>query len=472
MMIGWVLAAAVLLGSAVPGAMAATAPVMTPAPIAYASVDWFKTPLRTFYADPNGGGTGQSRSSPRALGRLLPGLKPGDRIILLAGTYPSAKVTAHGTALRPIRIEAEHPVVAGTGHQVATSRKAVFRNSSLQIDASSYLRITGLSFEVDPSRGGSGITATNSDHLAFTRNYFFQQTNYGVLLGAASGGDVSQVLLENNVFRNMIVGSEAGGVGGVRMDYGQRVHRTRTMVVRNNHFDGYFNHSVSLKEIVRDVLIERNSFRICGLVCVEGGQEPDTTHPGGSTDRKVANVVIRSNSFSGLQDGSMGVFARNVERIFIIGNQFSGITEPLRMASNDRNSKSCERQLYLVGRKLGGCEVRSRLTQIGRKNSGVLFDGNKISGGIQFIMAGRGYPGDFLSIKNAANTSPIEICLRPFIQNGADFNSWTEGTPATFAPPALYRDIPIGFSLKSGNCTGKDLTHDCEAHRSCTGIND
>lgn len=462
---------ALLLGSPAP-AIAASAPAMVPAPITPDRIDWASPPLRTFYADPVGQGSGKTRRSPLAFTKLLPTLRPGDRVILLPGSYRSARISLKGTASRPIRIEAGAAAVTGDGLELPPSSKVLFQNSSLHIQDSAYLRIQGLAFQVDPAKAGSGIKVTRSSHLAFQRNSFVQHTNYGLLLDGVATTDLRQILVENNLFQNMLASGEPGGIGGVRMDYGLRVHGTDTLIVRGNRFEGYFNHALSLKERVRNARIEDNLFQTCGLVCVEGGQEPDTAFGTRMTDRTVANVIVTANRFVGKFDGTVGVFARNVERIFITANRFQGITEPLRIANNDRNPKNCARQLYLVGRTYGSCEPDSRMTQIGRRNAGVLWGQNRIEGAARFIVAGRGYAGDFLSIRNATNTGKVEICRRPFILNEADFNGWTDGLPATRAAPKLYLDASKGFVVRTGECLGKDLTHDCEADRSCSGIND
>jgi hypothetical protein len=448
-----------------------TIPTMAAATIEYAAVDWVKPPLRTFYVSPAGTGSGESRNSATAFDKLLPMLKAGDRVILLEGNYPNTRISLKGTQSHPIQIEAEHPAFNALDLKVRATGKTLFRNSNLQIMNSSYLHVHGLAFEVDLAVRSNGITVTHSHHLAFTHNYFHQQTSYGLLLAGAEAGEVEQILVEKNLFRNMLQDSEGGGIGGVRMDYGLRVHGTRTLVVRDNLFDGYFNHSVSLKEKVLDVLIQRNRFQTCGQACIDAGQEPDTVAGALATDRTVSNVVVEDNGFTGQEDGTVGVFARNVERIFLLGNRFDGISEPLRVANWDRNSKSCERQLYLIGRKLRTCENGSHLTLIGRPTVGVLFERNTINGNAQIILAGRGYADDFLAIRQSPTTGKVVICRRPFILNGANFNAWTPGLPAWSAAPKLYHDDTRGYVVKDGNCTGKYLTHDCEADRSCIRMN-
>jgi hypothetical protein len=436
------------------------------------SVDWHQPPLRTLYASPAGTGDGHSPAAPSALDRLLAMLRPGDRVILLPGDYPDTRISARGTAERPIRIEAAQPAVAADGRAATGTGLAMFRNSGLEIDRSAFLRVDGLAFTVEPDRHGNGITVTDSHHLAFSRNLFHQQTNYGLLLAGTEESPVTQVLVEENLFRNHLRDSEGGGIGGVRMDYSLRIHGTRTLVVRDNRFNGYFNHSLSLKEAVQDVTIQGNGFRICGLVCIEAGQEPDTEAAGRVVDRTVGQVAITGNDFTGSDDGTMAVFARNAEQVTIADNHFAGISEPLRIANNDRNSRSCERQLYLVGRELRTCEPGSRLTLAGRPATGVRFERNEIIGDAQLILAGRGHADDAVTINGVRTTGTVRICRRPFIRNGADFNAWTAGLPDWSAAPRLHWDEQGGFALQDGGCTGKDLTHDCEADRSCRGMND
>ncbi|WP_084506338.1 right-handed parallel beta-helix repeat-containing protein [Geminicoccus roseus] len=446
--------------------------VLAPAPIEYVPVDWSSPAERTLFASPAGTGSGASLEAPAALNTLLSSLQPGDRVLLLPGSYPSAKVVAKGTSAAPIRIEALHPVVTGPGLKLAATDRAVFRNTELKVTGSAFLRVQGIDFEVEPDQSGNGLTVRGSHDLAFVQNRFFQQSNTGLLLNGQPGADIRQVLVENNVFQNMIVEGEAGGIGAVRMDYGLRVHGGDTLVIRGNLFEGYFNHSLSLKEKTANVVIEKNRFELCGLVCIEGGQEPDTAHADVVTERTIANIVVADNSFDGLDDGTVGVFARNVERIFVTGNRFAGISEPLRVANNDRNSKNCARQLYLVGRTFGGCEPDSRLTQIGVGNRSVLFRSNQVEGDARLLVAGRGYPDDVLVVSDSSATGRVDICLRPFILNEAGFNRWTEGLPAVAEPPRLVLDRSPGFVVGPEPCLGKDLTHACEADQSCSRMND
>ncbi|WP_191060409.1 right-handed parallel beta-helix repeat-containing protein [Geminicoccus harenae] len=436
------------------------------------SVDWHEPPLRTLYASPAGSGDGSSPAAPGALDRLLAMLGPGDRVVLLPGDYPDTRISVQGTAERPIRIEAAQPAVATDGHAATGTGRAMFRNSGLEIDRSAFLRVDGLVFTVEPDRYGNGITVTDSHHLAFGRNLFHQQSNYGLLLAGTQESPVTQVLVEGNLFRNHLLESEGGGIGGVRMDYGLRVHGTHGLVVRDNRFDGYFNHSASLKEFVQDVTIRGNRFRTCGLVCIEAGQEPDTEAAGRVMDRTVSDVAITGNDFTGSDDGTVAVFARNAGQVVIADNRFAGISEPLRVANNDRNSRSCERQLHFLGRKLRTCEPGSRLTLAGRPATGVRFERNEIAGDAQLILAGRGYADDAVTIGAARTTGTVRICRRPFIHNGADFNAWTDGLPNWSAAPRLHWDEQGDFTVQDGGCTGKDLTHDCEAEGNCTGLND
>ncbi|HEX2527182.1 MAG TPA: hypothetical protein VHL31_12915, partial [Geminicoccus sp.] len=190
MFLGRSIAALLLLGSA--HVVAADAPVIHPAPIAYAAIDWAAPPLRTRYASPDGRGTGASHISPLALVELLPTLQAGDRLILVAGRYPSATVTAKGTAAHPISIEAQHPACT-SGFRLNPCSGTRFNNTSLTIKDSSYLRVHGMSFDVDLDKKANGITILASHHLAITRNYFFQQTSTGLLIGGKASAPVSQV---------------------------------------------------------------------------------------------------------------------------------------------------------------------------------------------------------------------------------------------------------------------------------------
>lgn len=419
-------------------AAAQQAPDLKPPSIAYRYINWERPPLRTFYADPHGRGNGASRAAPKAFNKLLPTLRAGDRVILLLGTYPGARLSLKGTATRPIRIEAEHPIVRDARHTVAIWKKVVFRNAGLQIRDSAYLRIKGLSFHTEPGRTGSGIEVLSGRNLAFVQNQFLQNSNYGLLFFGKKQTDIGQVLVEGNVFRNMISGNEPGGIGKARMDYGLRIHGTDTLVARNNLFDGYFNHAVSVKEMSRDILIERNRFNICSVVCVEAGQEPDTAAGRTLIDRTVANVNIRNNVFNGRGDGSTGVFARNVERAYVTGNAFHRIDRPLRIANNDLNSRSCERQLQVLGRMLAICERNSRLTLTGRTNRAVLFEKNRVSGKAAIYVTGRGYKGDFLSIRDTSADTRVPIVPRSFVIDKAAVNAWTGGAQETLAPPRIY----------------------------------
>jgi hypothetical protein len=424
------------------------APVLKPPSVDYQYIKWERPPLRTFYASPHGQGNGTRRAAPRALNKLLPVLRPGDRVVLLLGNYPSAKLSLRGTATRPIRIEAEYPIVRDARHTVATWKKVVFRNAGLQIRDSAYVRIKGVSFHTDPGRSSSGIEVLSGRNLAFVQNQFLQNSNYGLLFFGKKRADIRQVLVEGNVFRSMISGNEPGGIGRAWMDYGLRIHGTDTLVVRNNLFDGYFNHAVSVKELSKDILIERNRFNICSVICVEAGQEPDTAAGGTFIDRTVANVNIRNNVFNGRDDGTTGVFARNVERAYVTGNAFNRIARPLRIANNDLNSRSCERQLQVLGRMLAICEHGSRLTLTGRKNRAVLFEKNRVRGKAAIYVTGRGYKEDFLSIRYTSADTRVPIVRRSFVIDDAAVNAWTRGAQETLLPPKVYLKGSGDFYLR------------------------
>jgi hypothetical protein len=416
---------------------AAKAPRLKPEVSAYRSIAWERAPRRTFYASPSGRGDGRSRGSSRGFIKLLPSLRPGDRVVLLAGVYPGARLSLNGTASRPIRIEAEHPVVRDRTLSVTGTNNVIFRNSGLQLRNSSYLRIKGLSFEAQSGRSGNGIEVLSGHDLAFTQNRFLQSTNYGLSMFGKKQTDIRDVLVEGNVFRNKITDNEPGGIGGVRTDYGLRIHGTKTLVARNNLFDGYFNHALSVKEKAADILIERNRFNICGRICIEAGQEPDTAVGSRLIDRTAANVNIRNNRFDGRNDGTTGVFARNAERVYVTGNAFSRINRPLHIANNHLNSRSCQRQLQVLGRKLAICENGSRLALTARKNLAVLFEKNRITGNAAIYVAGRGYKGDFLSIRFTTASSRVPVIQRRFLIDSAPVNRWT-GRIETFAAPRVF----------------------------------
>jgi hypothetical protein len=422
----------------------ATAPSIAPAPVDYQAVNWARAPLRTLYASPSGGGDGLSRNAPKAFNRLVPSVRPGDRVVLLPGNYPNAEISLAGTAIRPITIEAEYPIVSPR-HQLESSNRSVFKNSGLKITSASYLRVRGLAFAVDEAAYSSGIEVLRGDHLAFVRNYFLQNSNFGLLFFGVAEQDVTQVLVETNVFRNMLRAAETGGIG-VRMDYGLRIHGTTTVVARNNLFDGYFNHAISLKERVRDALIEKNIFQTCGNICIEGGQEPDTFAGGTFKDRTVANVLVYANRFVGKDDGSTGIFARNVERLFVDGNSFVGLAYPLRSSNLYQNSRSCERQLARTGRMLAVCEHDSMLALTGRTNSGIVFSRNHVIGSAKIVVGGRGYPDDFLSVQDSTTTGKVVVSRRQFVFAADPWNRWTSGVPQTVAPPPVFVGRSPGYA--------------------------
>ncbi|HEX2528840.1 MAG TPA: right-handed parallel beta-helix repeat-containing protein [Geminicoccus sp.] len=357
-------------------------------------------------------------------------------MILLPGNYPSATISLLGTASRPIRIDAEQPIVV-SNHQLIGSGRTVFKNTELKIVNSAYLRVRGIAFATEASAYASGIEVLSGHHLAFSRNYFLQNTNFGLLFYGKNETDIEQVLVEDNVFRNKLLVSEAGGIGKVRTDYGLRIHGTRTLVARKNLFDGYFNHAISLKEKARNLLVDENVFRICGYLCIDVGQEPDTKAGGTYVDRTVGNVIISDNLFSG-SNSPTAILARNVDRLFIDRNSFARFTHVLRIANNNQNSRSCERQLAVLGRTLLSCERNSRLTLTGRKILGIRFARNQITGDSRIVLGGRGYSKDFLSIAGSGTSGKVSISFRTFSLGSGVWNEWTDNLPATLAAPRLH----------------------------------
>ena len=207
-----------------------------------------------------------------AIGNAL----PGHRILVYPGTYTFPALLRDGKANAPIVIEATVPATEG-GKTRITGRAHI---------EGEHVVLRGFDFTVD------GYLHT----VVFIRKS-------------------DNVTVENNIIRS------------AHSDYGVRIHNSSNMLVRNNLFDGQFHHAISSKELVRNMTVRNNTFRDCGMGCVESGQSPDGTL---SKEQTSQNIVISDNRFIGedtrgkIGNRGIGIKIKNADHTLVKNNVFTG----------------------------------------------------------------------------------------------------------------------------------------------------
>lgn len=302
---------------------------------------------------------------------VLSSAAPGTTIMLLPGNYGTLNVNRGGsTPDQPIYIAAQYPAVDIHAQPLATEAQRA--NVSLITMNASNVTLCGIFFD-DQSRK-SIRHDSKVDNATYLQNYFSTQTaNESAVedsIDTYEGG--TGLTVQSNYFN----GTRNPGFA---LDYGLALFKYNNVYVRNNVFDGVFNHQLSLKQQNQNVLIDSNIFKGCGQQCLEIGQQPDNNKDGDWTG---GAVTITNNTFiPAYTDHPQGrstkaLVLRNHENITVKGNTFQGrFGETIQ--TNFINSGGLER---LADRVLGVW---------GRKATSVLIEGNTFTGGLLHFV-GRG----------------------------------------------------------------------------------
>ncbi|MEZ5823248.1 MAG: chondroitinase-B domain-containing protein [Geminicoccaceae bacterium] len=224
------------------------------------------------------GGDGKAISvrSQSDFDKAISNLAPGDHIVVAAGTYRFPDVNKGGSSSQPIIIEAERAAVSG-GNTI--------------ID---------------------GHAVVRGDHITI-KGFFFKANK--TTFDAISLLKVNNVNVIENRFEH------------IDTDYGVRVHSSQDITIEGNVFKGQYNHAVSSKELVSNMVVRNNQFVDCGRGCIEAGQSPD----GQNKDEQTSwRILVTNNSFVGSNTGGkkgfqgIGVKVKNANYTLIQKNSFSG----------------------------------------------------------------------------------------------------------------------------------------------------
>lgn len=186
--------------------------------------------LRTVYVSPTGtdGGAGSSTNPWKTLQYAANNARPGDMIVVRAGTYVGFQVFSSGTAANPIVFKADPGVLVNAKAPSASSNTA-----AINLESASYVAIDG--FQVVFANYGSAWsnirtvgTDTNPAHGVIIRNNVIDNASWwGILTGFSEG-----VLIENNRVTNTVIQH------GIYVGYGADNPVVRGNFVQNSRYSG------------------------------------------------------------------------------------------------------------------------------------------------------------------------------------------------------------------------------------------
>lgn len=293
---------------------------------------------------------------------------PGDTIILKPGNYGTLTVDKGGATGNPIHIAAMNLAVDADIHPDLHDTS----NVGLLTMQASNVTVCGILF--DDTAYKSIRHAAPANNVAYMYNYFKTKVHNEMAVEMSidtwSGG--TGLIIENNYFN-------ATRNNTYSQDYGVGVFNYNNVYIRNNIFNGVFNHAVSLKRSVENAYIEDNTFRGCGQVCIHVGQTQDFT---GEEHNTGGQVTIKGNKF--IEDytthpqsaNRKGMVLRNQEDIIVRDNTFQGAWT--RTIATDFDGRGGLEELK--GRKLGIWN---------NKQEHILIEGNRFSNA-KLDFSGRG----------------------------------------------------------------------------------
>ncbi len=345
-----------------------------------------------------GTGTPVEVSSAGQFQSVLSSAAPGTTIMLLPGNYGTLNVNRGGSSAdQPIYIAAKYPAVDVYAKSLAT--EAQRSNVSLITMNASNVTLCGIFF--DDKSLKSIRHDSKVDNATYLQNYFNTQTASSMTVEESidtfEGGN--NLTVQSNYFN----GTRNAGFA---LDYGLALFDYNGVYVRNNVFDGVYNHQLSLKQRNQNVLIDSNTFKGCGQQCLEIGQQPDNSKDGDWTG---GAVTVTNNTFiPAYTDHPQGrstkaLVLRNHENITVKGNTFQGrFGETIQ--TNFINSGGLDR---LADRVLGVW---------GKQATSVLIEGNTFTDGLlHFVGRGIGPKnGGTDTITVRGNTGPFICRIGPF----------------------------------------------------------
>lgn len=255
-------------------------------------------------------------SSPAQFQSALQVAVPGATIKLRSGNYTKLTVNKSGSATRPIYIIAENLAVGTNGQPKAGAHS----NVSSLIMAANNISVCGLYFDRHSYISIKHEAA--ADNITYQQNYF----DTGVMNKNAVEYSINTWEGGTNLdVRKNYFSAKKNNV--YSQDYGVALFKYNGVRITGNTFDGVFNHDISLKQSVSNVVIRANTFKGCGQVCIHAGQTQDFKGDGDNTGGR---LVISDNLFteaytSHPESASRKVLVlRNQKEILVTGNRFRG----------------------------------------------------------------------------------------------------------------------------------------------------
>lgn len=319
-------------------------------------------------------------SSSGELSAALNAARPGDHIVLASGNYNFPEIKKGGTADAPVVIRAETPATEGGNSEIM---------------------------------GGVSINASN----IVLDGFHFQDASFNAV-GVFESANVQ-------ICRNAIRNSR-------NQDYGVRIHESTGVVVSGNHFEGSFNHGISMKNRVGGVSITNNRFVDCGTMCLDIGQTQDGHL--GITDNTSKVAIIEGNTFEGR--GGNGAKFKNIEMVRFANNIFTGDWR----APIETNFGSMGGDHFEPGQRIG---------QYGPAFPTLIeMSCNRFGDAGTLILNGRGSLNDTIRINN--NSGSVDCRVGPFEAVGGEILRYLD-TGAVYRGPPRIIEAGNSFSCSGGS---------------------
>lgn len=317
------------------------------------------------------------------LKKAIANAQPGDRMVLCDREWKPIVINQKkGTAAEPIVITAENPAIDnGAAHIMGV----------LNIEDSENWIIDGLLFS---DRAYMINVFPGSKNVQFSRN---------------------RLLDTSPSFANL---------GG----YGLRVHgpRTEKITIVGNLFEGFFNHTISIKDRVASTYIVDNTIVGCGFECIDLGQVPDGFQ--GIRDMTCGVAIVTKNRIYGKNPGSpnggVGIRTKNIAHVEITENTFSGFFR----AIYHNTYGSVGKKHVQTGNSVLYPSPPLMPTQVIVKN-------NNFGSSGQIQLTGRGVANDKINITN--NTGSVSCKIGNFSHQGGVEMQYMDKSKVYMGPPIV-----------------------------------
>jgi hypothetical protein len=271
--------------------------LLTAASLTAAGLSLSTTPARAASTISSCGSTQNVTPSTLAAAAKVGGCKT---LVMAAGNYSSIYITSHSGGVLTLRCASK-----GTCKFQPNGRAT---------------GVDGLIIDGIQVTGGSNGLYIRGMNILVQNSTFIEQSSSGVTVMPGSQSDNVQIY--NNAFLNTRTGCQytntsncsgrlPDGTPVAHMDYGIRVHNTKTINIRGNRFNRLFNHAISIKYAVVTSVITGNNFEGCGRNCIDLGQETPAS----------SEATISGNTFGAYR--TYGAAIRYMKRSVFSGNNFA-----------------------------------------------------------------------------------------------------------------------------------------------------